>query len=1500
MRENAPNDLTIFNAALEINGPAERAAYIDEACGADTALREKILSLLVAYENGADSLDRFGGSGAGDLRADARDSEHLGSVIGRYKLLEKLGEGGCGVVYVAEQDQPVRRRVALKVIKLGMDTRSVIARFEAERQALAMMDHPNIAKVLDASATDTGRPFFVMELVRGTKITEYCDRNQLATSERLDLFLQVCRAVQHAHQKGIIHRDLKPSNILVTVNDGVAVPKVIDFGIAKATEGRLTDKTVYTELHQFIGTPAYMSPEQAELTSVDIDTRSDIYSLGVLLYELLTGKTPFEQQELLKVGLDEMRRTIQTKEPPRPSTRLSTLPADDLSTTAKARRSEPPKLIHLVRGDLDWIVMKCLEKDRARRYGTASGLAMDIQRHLTSEPVVARPPSNLYRFQKLVQRNKLAFAAAGAVTLALVGGIGVSTWLFIRESKAHDRAVAAERAQSRLREAAQAAQANETQQRQRAEAQAYAGRMRLAQTEWDQNHVGLVRQILEQTTTYPKRGFEWYYWQQQTHQELKTLRGHLDEVYTGAFSPDGQRIVTGGKDRTAKVWDAATGKEILTLRGHEHSINSASFSQDGRRILTSSKDETAKVWDAVSGQVLLTLTNRHGGRAWSAAFSPDGGRIVTSSDDRKARVWDAASGQVLLTLTGHLGRVFCAAFSPDGRRIVTGSEDQTAKVWDAASGREQLTLKGHKDWVWCAAFSPDAQRIITGSKDQTANVWDAATGQISLTLPGHNDAIWAVAFSPNGQRIATGSGNQTARIWEAASGKELFTLKGHDKGLNSVAFSPDGQRFVTGSDDHTVKVWDATRAPGPPDFQGQSDGLMAVAISPDGRQLVTGSKDNTANVWEAATGKVLHTLEGHSRPVRAVAFSPDGRRIVTGSGDQTARVWDAASGITLFTNTGHIGPISGVTFSPDDRWIATASADKTARIWDAATGKHLYTFSGHNGGVWAVAFSPDSQRIVTGSWDRTAKVWEVATRNCLMTLTGHVAPVVSVAFSRDGERIVTASSDRTARVWEAATGHELFSLAGHSDEVRCVAFSPDSRRVVTGALDNTAKVWDAANGEELLTLKGHNDMIGGVAFSPDGQRIVTASYDNTVKLWQAATLAQVAAWQTEEREASERLAALAREQAAAAEQQRSLQAQDSGAIKQWLVLVPITGKARNGTTALIEEQLPQEALQRPRVGDRVDAGDSERGWRPVSLWGYELDFEPLLNGLPNWCLAYALSYIESKADQTNLCLKVGSDDLCLVYLNGKEVYRREEPRAYVPDQDVVTGLALKTGLNVLLFKLALEDADQWRGSIRFTDAAGQPLKGIRGTITPALDQDPGSITEWLVLAPIAFEGTNGANALAQQQIPDEANLRPWAGARSRVGGREGIWREFHLDEYGLDFNELSQSNGEWSVAYAVCYLVSETDQTGLTMKIGSDDQSKVYLNGKEIYRCEQVRGFVPDEDEVTGVSLRAGSNTLVFKVVNERFGWGGSIRFTDAAGHPVKGIRVTLTPSPSR
>ena len=494
----------LFDAARNVTDPAVRQALLDQTCNGNPDLRTRIETLLTVQESAEEffAVHELKDEAVETSKAEATVRDDLTNIstaepntvegpnarIGRYRLLQRMGEGGCGVVYLAEQEEPVRRRVALKIIRLGMDTENVIARFEAERQALALMDHPNIAHVLDAGATNLGRPYFVMELVRGVKITDYCNQHHLDLRQRLYLFIQVCRAIQHAHQKGVIHRDIKPSNILVSLHDGVAVPKVIDFGIAKATAGRLADNPAVTAYGQFIGTPAYMSPEQSELGGVDVDTRSDIYSLGALLYELLTGRTPFDNKQLLDSGWDEMRRTLQEKEPLRPSNLVATFPSDELRAIAGKRGLEPSRMISLLKGDLDWIVMKAMEKDRSRRYETANGLGMDVTRYLNNEPVVARPPSRRYRLQKLVRRNRAVFVSIAAVAATLVLGLGASTWLMFREREA--------------RHEAERGRASEALLRQQAEARAAIGQ---AAALVGENQFGAADQLMAKVT-FPENG----------------------------------------------------------------------------------------------------------------------------------------------------------------------------------------------------------------------------------------------------------------------------------------------------------------------------------------------------------------------------------------------------------------------------------------------------------------------------------------------------------------------------------------------------------------------------------------------------------------------------------------------------------------------------------------------------------------------------------------------------------------------------------------------------------------------------------------------------------------------------------------------------------------------------------------------------------------------------------------------------------------------------------
>jgi eukaryotic-like serine/threonine-protein kinase len=1112
---------TIFEAARQLGEP-ERANYLAEACGEDETLRHRVKEMLQAE---ARARDFFGGPGAVETKTlkleDLREgaSEDIGSRIGRYKLLQKIGEGGMGLVYMAEQEQPVRRRVALKIIKLGMDTRQVVARFEAERQALALMDHPNIAKVLDGGATEAGRPYFVMELVQGVPITDFCDKNHFSTQERIQLFIPVCQAMQSAHQKGIIHRDLKPSNILVTLNAGQPVPKVIDFGIAKAINQKLTEKTLFTNYATMIGTPAYMSPEQAEMSSLDVDIRTDIYSLGVVLYELLTGTTPFPEKRLRSVGYNEMQRIIVEEEPVRPSTRLSTLQGEQRSLVAKNRGASELTLDKLFPGDLDWIVMKCLEKDRARRYESASGLAMDIQRHLDNEPVVARPPSAVYRFQKLVRRNRLIVGAATALLATLVLGIVGSAWQAVRATRAERVARIAQTKERGLRQAADTARQDETRQRQRAETgesnlvhELYVAKMNNVRQAWDENSLKRVQTLLQETSTYPDRGFEWYYWQRQVHLALKTFCGQRSGIQTIAYSPDGQRIATGSVDGAVGVWEVASGRQLFVLQAHHKMVNSVAYSPDGQRLVSGSEDGQAIVWDAVSGRELARLAD-HIGEVSSVTFAPNSRQILTGCSDGSARLWAADTGTNLLTLSNSSWPIYSAAFSPDGRRVVVGSEELATKVWDLTTRTQSLTLKGVGQSV---AFSPDGQRIITGSPDGSARIWDAATGACLFTLSGHKDWIMSVAFSPDNRRVVTGSMDQTIKVWEAATGSELFSLKGHIAEVTSVAFSPDGERIASGSLDRTVKIWEAAHSREGLTLEGQQrEPLIGLVFSPDGKRVGAACFDGTAKLWDASSGRKLHDLRGHTGRVWALAFSPDSRHVATGGDDKTAIVWETATGTPLFTLAGHQNTIKGVAFSPDGLRVATCG--DSAKVWVISTRSNCLTLTRE--AVVSIAFSPDGTRLLTACGEATAKLWDASSGRELITFRGHTEFVRGIAFSPDGRRIATGSWDHTGRIWDARSGPTLAILTGHGGRVPFVAFSPDGNRVLTGSFEQTVRFWKADTGRELLALKAIGN--SGAAFSPDGKRIVSAlrvGDDQFIgRIWEAASIDQVASWQEEDR-----------------------------------------------------------------------------------------------------------------------------------------------------------------------------------------------------------------------------------------------------------------------------------------------------------------------------------------------------------------------------------------------
>src|SRR5262245_39909659 len=587
----------LFIESLQKTDPADRIAYLDAACAGDEVLRGRVLQLLAQHEkNESFLLDAPVPLPHVPPNAtiDQPIIEDAGTLIGPYKLLEEIGEGGMGTVWMAQQTEPVKRLVALKLIKAGMDSKQVIARFEAERQALALMDHPNIARVLDGGATDVGRPYFVMDLVKGVPITRYCDEHHLTPRQRLELFIPVCQAIQHAHQKGIIHRDLTPSNVLVTLYDGKPVPKVIDFGVAKAAGQSLTEQTLVTGFGAIVGTLEYMSPEQAEINQLDIDTRSDIYSLGVLLYELLPGTTPLQRKQAKEKGILASLRIIREEETPCPSARLSTV--EELLSISARRQTEPKKLTKLMRGELDWIVMKALEKDRNRRYETANAFAADVQRYLADEPVQACPPSAWYRFGKFARRNRAALAAAAIVVLVVTAAVGVSAALIW--------------------------QANRDLQR-----EAYFQRITVAHRELSMGNPAAALQALRECPEN-LREWEWHYLMRLLMVEPLVLRDST-EVYAVAFSPNDERIASAGKDGKVKIWNSRTARIVKKFQAHDGAACSVAFHPEGRFLATAGADRQAKVWDLETGQQVFQGpcdAIRKFGAACTVAFRPPEGR----------------------------------------------------------------------------------------------------------------------------------------------------------------------------------------------------------------------------------------------------------------------------------------------------------------------------------------------------------------------------------------------------------------------------------------------------------------------------------------------------------------------------------------------------------------------------------------------------------------------------------------------------------------------------------------------------------------------------------------------------------------------------------------------------------------------------------------------------------------------------------------------------------
>ncbi len=1102
--------------------------YVAEACGGDAELEQQVGRLLQVHREAGSFLDHPVAT-----VDEPRPSEAPGTVIGPYKLLQQIGEGGMGTVFMAEQTKPVQRKVALKVIKPGMDSRQVIARFEAERQALAMMDHVNIARVLDAGATDSGRLYFVMELVHGVPITKYCDDNQLTPRQRLELFVPVCQAIQHAHQKGIIHRDVKPSNVMITLYDGKPVPKVIDFGVAKATEQKLTERTLFTQYGTMVGTLEYMSPEQAEMSALGVDTRSDVYSLGVLLYELLTGSTPLTRKRFKDAAYGEILRIIKEEEPPKPSTRLSDS-GETLASIAAQRKTEPAKLARLVRGELDWIVMKCLEKDRNRRYESASALAADVQRYLNDEPVQACPPSAMYRFRKFARRNRGSVLAASLVLFTLVVGVMGTTIGLLR---AEQQRWNAENNEQKALAAAEAETSAKDEQRR----DANFHRISLAHRELSADNLGRALKLLAECPE-DLREWEWDYLMRLCRVEPLVLRERdKTEVNGVAFSPDGEFLASAGGNGTIKIWNSRRDAVVQTLpNAHADAVVSVAFHPDGKHLASRGADRKVKVWDlTATGQAVWTEpcdAVRKFGTAYTIAFSADG-RLLATGTDGVVKVWDWKNRQLLHSLPEHNFHSIAVAFSGDGR-LATGAFREGLKLWDPETGILLRTvLANPRHPVSALAFSTDGVWLASANFGRTVELWDSTTGVLRHTFDLHTGNVECVAFSRNGRCLASGGDDKTVRVWDTTTGREVLGLHGHTERCSCVAFSPDGRRLASASADGTIRIWDGTPLRG--DERGQeiltftrhTDEIRSVAFSPDGpdlQRIASAGSDGFVKVWDARTERVSAEFSGHEEfsglrgVIFCVAWHPEGHLIASASLD-TVRVWDARTEREAFSLPAAPGkialPYSAVAFSPDGRYLVTGTLNGAVQVWDAGTGQKVGTLDTHSREIFGVVFSRDGEHLASASRDGIVKLWDAKRldkeslnekkepRTIRARLPG---PSLNVAFSPDGRRLATGGEKNTVKIWDVQSGQELKTLEGHSGEVYAVAFSPvDGRWVASGGEDSTVKVWDSHTGTLVRSFRGHTGLVCSVAFSPDGRRLVSGSRDKTVKVWDLTQLKEV-------------------------------------------------------------------------------------------------------------------------------------------------------------------------------------------------------------------------------------------------------------------------------------------------------------------------------------------------------------------------------------------------------
>ena len=1022
----------------------------------------------------------------------------------RHTVTRFLAEGGLGKVYVA-QDDKLQREVVLKTLKdVGNENSEARYRFVQEAQVNSQLEHPNIIPIYQAGDGADGQPYYTMKYVRGQEFREliqsYHQNRRAGSVDALELrrllalFISTCQAVSYAHNRGVVHRDLKPENVAVGEFGELMV---LDWGLAKVL-GKPepgTSRAAVTiadeiDLGQTIqgrimGTPGYMAPEQASGATSAVEPRTDIYALGAILFEILTGEAPHAL--LHSYGPNQLQRWsrresyLGTSTDQESVSLLASLhsPGQQESTMKLLSRvvsgtvPAPSDLEPTVPRALEAICQHAMRLKIEDRYTTASDLAADVERWLADEPVSVYAGSWNERLGRWMRKHRTKVQAIGA-SFAVIALVAVVSSVLINNQKQlavkeSQRAVAAEQNASQEADRAKAAERIASQEAARARAaeriavaktaqaerSAYSSDMLLAESDWEDASIRHLTDLLDRyRERQDLKGFEWNYWDRLAASHLLSLAAHTGNVTSVSFSSDGTRLVSGSADTTVKVWDVVTGREMLTFKGHTKQVKSVSF-------------------------------------------SPDGTRLVSGSADTTVKIWDLATGQEMLTFKGHTKPVSSVSFSPDGTRLASGSMDKTAKLWDALTGEEILTLAGNAHRV---TFSPDGSRLATTVNDFAVRLWDTATGSKLLTLPGHNSIVSSVSFSPDGKQLASASWDRTVKLWDATTGQELFTFKGHAKSVHSVSFSPDGRQVASAGADQKVIVWDAVAGQETLSLKGHGPFVNSVVFSPDGTRLASGGNDTNVRVWDAATGQQLLTFKGHAKSVYSVSFSPDGTRLASASWDQTVKVWDTATGQEMLSLQGHADAVSSVRFSPDGKQLASASHDNTVKVWDTATGQQLLTLEGHTNRATCVCFSPDGKWLATTGEDGMVKVWDATTGQEPFTLKGHTGHAKSVTFNRDGTLLASGGADTTLKVWDAATGQETLTLQGHADAVSSVSFSPDGSRLASTSYDNTVKVWDAATGQEVLTLQGHVVPVISASFSPDGKRLATSSVGG-LKVW---------------------------------------------------------------------------------------------------------------------------------------------------------------------------------------------------------------------------------------------------------------------------------------------------------------------------------------------------------------------------------------------------------------